>query len=530
MAGIVCCLVLVVAAPHLAAEEPVDWQMVNRLRDEGLNRSQVMETLRHLTDIIGPRLTGSPGMREANEWTRDQLAAWGLANAHLEEWGPFGYGWSFTRTAVHLVEPRQVPLMALPLAWTPGTEGPVRGAAMKVEIEEEEDLDDYRGEVAGKILFLDEVRELDPESQVAFDRFTPDELDELEIFKLPGESRSDWMERARKRWRFSQAFNRFLEEEGVLATVRISSRDGGTLRLGRGGSRHSGDSVGVVSIAMMAEQYNWIVRLLDEEIPVEVEIDVEARFHTDEPMAYNTIAEIPGTDLRDEIVMVGGHLDSWHAAAGANDNAAGCAVAMEAMRLLQTLGVRPRRTIRIGLWSAEEQGLLGSQSHVEKHYAVQPRTDDPEQQEYPERLRSRAWPIEVEPDHADFSVYFNIDNGGGKIRGIYTRANAAVVPIFEAWLEPLNDLGADTVTGNPNIGGTDHYSFDRVGLPGFQFIQDPLDYFPRTHHSNLDTYDHARREDLMQASVVVASFVYHAAMRDDKLPRKPMPRQPPEDD
>lgn len=528
--GLALGLLMVLPAAAAPTSEPVDWEMVNRIRDEGFNRSQVVEILRHLTDIIGPRLTGSPGMMEANEWTRDELASWGLDNAHLEEWGPFGNGWSFSRASVHLLEPRSVPLMALPRAWTPGTDGPVRGAAMKVEIEEEDDLEKYRGEVAGKILFMDKAREIDPEEKAAFDRFTLEELEELEMYEMPEKRKSDWLERARKRWRFSQAFNQFLEDEGVLATVRISSRDGGTLRLGSGGSREPGESVGVTSIAMMAEQYNWILRLLEDEIPVEIEVEIEARFHKKDRMAYNTIAEIPGTDMSDEIVMVGAHLDSWHAAAGANDNAAGSAVVMEAVRLLKVLGVQPRRTIRIGLWSAEEQGLLGSRAHVERHFAVQPRADDPEEEEYPPRLRTPAWPIEVKPGHTSFSAYFNIDNGGGKIRGIYTRANSAVVPLFEAWLEPFHDLGADTLTANPNIGGTDHYSFDRVGLPGFQFIQDPLDYFPRTHHSNLDTLDHARREDLMQASVIVASFVYHAAMRDEKLPRKPMPRKPPADD
>ncbi len=529
LAGLILASVLSNSTAADERAETVDWEMVNRLRDEGFYRSRVMETLQHLTDIIGPRLTGSPEMREANEWTRDRLAEWGLENAQLEPWGPFGNGWSFSRTSVHLLEPRELPLMALPRAWTPGTQRAVRGPAMQVSIESEEDLEKYRGEVKGKILFMSEAREIDSEDEAAFDRFTPEELEKLESFQIPEKSSADWRQRARKRWRFQRALNQFLEEEGVAATVYVSSRNGGVLRLGSGGSREPGESVGVASVAMMAEQYNWILRLLDEEVPVELEIEVEAEFHRQDRMAYNTIAEIPGTDLGHEIVMVGGHLDSWHAAMGANDNAAGCAVAMEAVRLLQALGVEPRRTIRIGLWSAEEQGLLGSLAHVEEHFGVQPRSEDPEEAEYPLRLRTPAWPIEVKPAHADFSVYFNIDNGGGKLRGIYTRANAAVTPIFAAWLEPFHDLGADTVTANPNIGGSDHYSFDRVGLPGFQFIQDPLDYFPRTHHSNLDTFDHASREDLMQASVIVASFVYHAAMRDEKLPRKPMPRKPEDD-
>ena len=543
----------------VSAEEPIDWEMVNRIRDEGLHRSEVMSILEHLTDGIGPRLTGSPGMKEANEWTRQQLEDWGLDNAHLEPF-EFGRGWSFSRASVHLLQPREMPLIALPKAWTPGTDGPVRGEAMRVKIKSKKDFDKYRGKLAGKVLFLDDSREIESGTEPAFKRFSDEELEELEEFEVPDGKRPAWRDRMRKRWRLGQALNAFLVEEQALATVSISSRDGGLIRVMGGGSREPGGNPGVPALMMAAEQYNWIVRLLGdgeekapeengeadaaaEESPgetarespearesqaaageapvVELEIDVRARFHDDDTMTYNTIAELPGTE--GGLVIVGAHLDSWHAGTGATDNAAGCAVAMEAVRILKALDVRPRRNIRIGLWSAEEQGLLGARAHVAKHFATIPVTDDPKQQDLPVFMRDYQGEVEVKPDHETFSAYFNLDNGSGRIRGIWSQENAAAARIFEAWLEPFHDLGADTVT-HRNTGGTDHQNFDRVGLPGFQFIQDGLDYRSRTHHTNVDVLDHAVREDLVQASVVLASFLYHAATRPEPMPRKPMPR------
>jgi hypothetical protein len=512
-------------AGALRAEEPVDWEMVNRIRDEGIHRSQVLETLRYLTDQIGPRLTGSPALLEANEWTLQKLEEWGLQNGHLEEWGPFGRGWSFSRAAVHMIQPRQTPLMALPKAWTPGTDGPVRGHALKVTIETEEDFDQYRGGLQEKVLFVSDKREIKPPEQAEFARLAPADLEEMEHFSFPSGRVDKWLDKAREQLKLRRALNEFLVKEGAVAVVDISSRDGGTLRLGSAGSREPGESVGLPTIAMAAEQYNWILRLLKEEREVELELDIEAHFYDDNLMVYNTIAEIPGTDKADEVVLLGAHLDSWHPGTGSNDNGTGTAVVMEAVRILQALEVRPRRTIRVGLWAGEEQGLLGARAHVEKHYASRPDSEIPEEQDFPAHLRTLGWPITPKPDHAKLSGYFNFDNGSGKIRGIYTQGNAAVAQVFEAWLKPFRDMGADTVT-NRNTGGTDHVAFDAVGLPGFQFIQDDLDYYTRTHHSNLDVFDHAQREDLVQASVVMASFAYHAAMRDELLPRKPVPQKP----
>ena len=505
--------------------EDVDWETVSLIRDEGFQRSQVEETLRHLTDSIGPRLTGSPSLVEANEYTRDRLAEWGLEDARLEEWGPFGRGWSFTRASVHMTAPRGTPLSALPKAWTPGTKGAVSGEAIRVTLSSDDDLDTWRGKLKSKVLFLSDPRTASDPDGVEFRRYSDDELVEREEFPIPSGRRRDFRAGARKRWEFSRKLNRFLENEGVVATVDISSRDAGIVRVGAGGSRQPGESVGVTALVMSAEHYNLVTRLLKEDQTVNLEIEVKARFHDDDLMAYNTIAEIPGSDKADELVMVGAHLDSWHAAGGSNDNGAGTVVAMEAVRILKALGITPRRTIRIGLWTGEEQGLLGARAHVAKHFASRPEPEDEEVRKQPRFLWPTQWPIDYKSAHAKFQAYFNLDNGSGKIRGVYTQSNLALNPIFEAWLEPLHDLGATTVT-NRNTGGTDHQAFDAVSLPGFQFIQDGLDYFSRTHHTNLDHFDHARIEDLKQASVVMATFIYQAAMREEQLPRKPKPREP----
>ena len=510
-----------------AAEEPVDLEMVTRIRDEGLNRSKVMETAAHLTDRIGPRLTNSPQAREAVEWTRARLQEWGLANAHIETWGPFGRGWSYEQASVRIVAPIATPLVAVPKAWTPGTPGAVRGRIMKVKVEKEADLEDLKGKVAGRVLLVSEPRAIKDLDKPLVDRYTPQELEALALYG-PEPRRRDGppldRESALRRSRLQKRLRAFFKEEGVLATLEASDRERGIVRVGGGGSREVGEDPGVPALVVAAEQYNRLVRLLDSARDVEVEIDVRARFHDDDLMGQNTIAEIPGTDRRGEVVMIGAHLDSLHAGTGATDNAAGVAVTMEAMRILQALGVKPRRTIRIGLWTGEEQGLFGSRAYVGQHFASRPEPSGDER-ELPSYLRRATGPLTVKPDHARLSAYFNIDNGTGKIRGIYTQQNVAAVPIFEAWLRPFADLGATTIT-NRDTSGTDHQAFDRVGLPGFQFIQDDTEYSTVTHHTNIDVYDRLQKEDLMQASVVMASFAYHAAMRDARFPRKPLPKEP----
>lgn len=521
-------LALAANTPTTFAGEPVDLDFVNRLRAEGLHRSEVMEIMEHLTEEIGPRLSGSPAMKAANDWTRDQLEAWGLENARVEAWGEFGRGWSYSRAAAHLITPREMALVILPIAWTPGTDGPVRGEIMRVKIESEDDFEEYEGKLAGKILLLDDAREIDSGTEPALSRRSREDLDAMKVFDIPDEDGEDWRDRARKRFELRNKTRQFFLDQEALAYIRISSRDNSIVRVGGGGSREIDENPGIPGVQMIAEHYNFLTRLAEAETPTEVEIDVTSRFHDEDLDGYNTIAEIPGTDLAHEVVMLGAHLDSWHGGTGATDNASGSAVMMEVVRLLKALDVKPRRTVRIALWGAEEQGLWGSRKYVEKYLADRPEHEDPAQLELPTYLRETTWPIRPKKAHADFSAYFNMDNGSGKIRGIYTQENAAVAPIFKAWLEPFHDLGADTVT-HRNTGGTDHLAFDAVGLPGFQFIQDRLAYGTLTHHTNIDVLDHVEREDLIQASVVIASFVYHAAMRDEKLPREPMPRKPKEE-
>lgn len=517
---------MLVAAP-LAAQS-VDLDMATRIRDEAVRRSQVMEIARHLTDEIGPRLTGSPALRQAGEWARDRLTDWGLSRARLEPF-EFGEGWSFSRCVVSVVEPEIGPVAALPKAWTVGTEGAVRGEAVRLTLEDAEDLEEQKGKLAGKILFLDGPRKEEPSARPRrdFERWDDERLAELVELDLDEPRGDSWREQARKRWAFTRQLAEFLAAEGVVATVELSSRDHGILRLG-GDSAKRDPSLprGVPGLVMAAEPYQRLLRRLEGGERIELEVDVATRFHPEETLAYNTLAEIPGGDKRGEIVLAGAHLDSWHAGTGATDNAAGSAVVLEAVRILQAIGARPRRTIRVALWGGEEQGLLGSRAWVEANVADRPESTDAEELELPRMLRRETWPLRPRAEHGKISAYFNLDNGGGKIRGIYTQGNLAVAPIFQGWIAPLADLGVTTVT-NEATGSTDHVPFDRAGVPGFQFIQDPLDYFPRTHHSHLDTFERLRREDLVQASIVMATFLWQTAQREEKLPRKPFPVEPP---
>jgi carboxypeptidase Q len=521
--------VLVLALPASSsasnAEEPVDLAMVSRIRDEGFRHSQVMETVRQLTDGLGPRLTGSPQLKEANEWTRHRLEEWGLANAHLEPY-PFGRGWSFSRAAVHMIKPQAMPLHALPKAYTPGTDGPVRGPVVIAVLKKEADFEAWKGKLAGKIVLLDEARDLSKTVEAKPREYSEEGLHDLEEYEIPEERDPvEYKKAIMARSSFRLALTRFLADEKPLAVLEPSFRPWGVLRVTRSGSYKPDESVGVPSLVMASEQYNRLYRMTSEGKEVELEVEVAARFHDEDRNAYNTVAEIPGLQRgeREELVMVGAHLDSWHTGSGATDNAAGCAIVMEAMRILKALKVKPKRTIRVALWTGEEQGLYGSVAYVTDNFGSWSGPEDPEHRAL---IPSYAWQNEgtlrIRPGHARLSAYFNVDNGGGRIRGIYAESNSAVKPIFDAWLAPFHDLGADTVTLR-STEDTDHEAFVDVGLPGFQFIQDELDYSARTHHSDMDVYDHLQREDLVQASVVLASFLYHAAMRPEKLPRLPLP-------
>ena len=509
---------LLAAATLHAANEP-DLQMQTRIRQEGFRNSKVMEIAAGLTDKLGPRLTGSPEMKRANEWTRDKLAEFGLSNARLESYA-FGRGWTYDYATVRMMSPDVVPLYGIPKAWSPATNGPLRAKVAKVKLESKEDLEKNKGKYAGMILFITDARELKPKDKALLDRYDETELSQLADYTVPA-LRPQMAEFARRRT-FRRELAKWAMEEKIVAIVDPGTGDGGTFTVQSSGSHRKTEPEGVPSLALAPEHYNRIVRLLEAKQDVELELDVRAKFLEEDPNAYNTIAEIPGTDKKGEVVLLGAHLDSWHSGTGATDNAAGCAAMMEAVRILKAIGVAPKRTIRIALWSGEEQGLLGSRAYVAKHYATRPELSERER-DLPESQRTEKRPVTFLQDHPKVSVYFNMDNGTGRIRGIYAQENAAARPIFESWLAPLRDLGATTVTMR-NTGSTDHMSFDEMGIPGFQFIQDQIEYDTRTHHTNWDTYERLQREDLMQAAVVAATFVWEAANRNELMPRKPMPK------
>jgi len=507
------------------AAEQVDLDMVGKIRQEAFHRSQVMDTFSYLTESIGPRLTNSPAMTRANAWTRQKFGEWGLTSAHDEAFDDFGRGWEFESASVEMLEPRLTQLYALPKAWTPGTNGTVEGEVVKVDIKKLADLEKYKGTLRGKILLLGDAREYKRGTEADSHRHDATSLEGLQEFTIPKSADKDRAKRVKEyaeRQELVRATNAFFAAEGALASISISGWDNGIIRVGGGGSRKAGEPVGIPELAMIAEHYNQLARALERKQPVKLRVNVDARFtdETDQP-GHNTIAEIRGTSKADEIVMLGAHMDSWHTGTGAADNAAGVAVMMEAMRILKAVGAKPRRTIRVALWSGEEKGLIGSQAYVARHFAHYPEPTDPAQKALPASLREPTGPLQKLRDYDKFSVYFNMDNGSGRFRGIYAQENIAAMPIFEAWLKPFNDVGAATVASR-NTGSTDHISFDRVGLPGFQFIQDRLDYFSNVHHSNLDTWDHAEPEDLKQAAAIVAAFAYNAAMREEKMPRKPL--------
>ena len=569
-----------VAAP--AAPTPSS-DPVSRLRDEGLNRSEVMATLVHLTDIVGPRLTGSPELRRASEWARDRFTAWGLHNAALEPWGTFGRGWSLRRFSAQIVTPQAIPLIAYPKAWSPtaGPDGRLETDLVHVDIKKPEDFERYRGKLRGKIVLDGSLADL----KVKFDplalRRTDAQL--LALANSDGTSTrptpsaaapgatgapaaATTSPLATPEGRAAAALTprryQFFSEEGVALLLQPS-------RIGEAGnlfvsaatvypprdpaadtktpakSDNASSAVTpplrnvqpwktdappiIPQVVLAAEHFNRLVRLAQAGDALRAAVELKTDYHTADLAAYNVVAEIPGTDLADEIVMLGAHLDSWHSGTGATDNAAGCAVVMEAVRLLRVLDLKPRRTVRVALWSGEEQGIFGSKGYVAAHFGAPRATTPAGSGDTDPQTTTRFAPtadITKLPGYEKLSAYFNLDNGGGKIRGIYLQNNEAARPIFRAWLRPFRDLGAETVS-LANTGGTDHLPFDQIGLPAFQFIQDDLEYNTRTHHGNMDVADRVIADDLKQASVVMAAFVYQAAMRDEKIPRKPAPAAAP---
>jgi len=530
------------AAKASEAKGPSERDTIDRIKEEGLKHSQVMPTLSHLTDVIGPRLTGSPGMKRANEWTKNKFTEWGLENAHLESWGPFGRGWSLKRFSAQVVEPQCIPLIAFPKAWSPSTEGPLVAEVAYLNAGTEADFAKYKGKLKGAIVLIARPRNLAARFEPLATRLSDKELLTL-ADKGPDESprsrrNTAALEFARKRLQF-------LMEEGAALLIDPSSNgDGGTLFVSSAqvpspGGPHAPKAKRVSAwdkdapkippqIVLASEHYNRLVRMIEQGESLKIAIDLGVEFHDDDLMAYNTVAEIPGTDLKEQVVMLGGHLDSWHSGTGATDNAAGVAVTMEAVRILKALNLKPRRTIRIGLWSGEEQGLHGSRAFVTQHFGKTPRTEGshPSTSEEDNASKNSSESSQHKPEYDAFSAYFNLDNGTGKIRGVYLQGNEAARPIFRNWLQPFRGMGASTLS-IANTGGTDHLSFDGIGLPGFQFIQDEIEYDSRTHHSNQDVYDRIQADDMKQAAVIMAAFVYNTAMRDEKFPRKPQPETKP---
>ena len=545
---------------------------IERIKDEAMNRSRVMETLSYLTDVIGPRLTASPAMKRANDWTKDQLSKWGLENAHLEAWGPFGKGWTLENFSIQVIEPQCIPLIAYPKAWSPGLDGVVTGPVVDLgSIKTEEELEKLKGKLKGAyVLITPNPLTVNAHFVAEGSRLTDEDLLELANAAEPTArrprsrpqiavpastsngspapaaaptpaptGRNQMSDEDRALLQLNRRKITFAAEEGAVASLDGSRLgDGGTLFVAQASVPTSGNTGGnggggntrrvsaydkdapkiLPQITIAKEHYNRLLRMIRQGETLTIKAELTVQFH-DDAEVFNTVAEIPGTDLKDEVVMLGGHMDSWHSGTGATDNAAGVSVGMEAVRILKALDLKPRRTIRIALWSGEEEGLLGSRAYVKEHFGS---TEAPAGGGGGGGGDRPAPKIITKPDYDKLSGYFNLDNGTGKIRGIYLQGNEAVRTVFRPWLAPFRELGASTITIS-NTGGTDHQSFDGIGLPGFQFIQDVIEYDARTHHSNQDVYDRIQADDMKQASAIMAAFILNTANRDEKLPRKPTP-------
>ncbi len=495
----------------VALHEPVDLEAIRLIKDEGFANSQVMDLESWLSDIYGPRLTGSPAYDEGADWVIGKLREWGLSNPRKEVWGQFGRGWTNDHFEAHMLTPQYTPLIGYAKAWTPGTGGEVAGDAVLAVIGSEADLAQYRGKLRGKFVLTQVPPVLEPIRPPEARRFTDVDLAELAMAPDPSPPLSGNANRgARGAGRaFQQQVMQFFMDERVAVVLTPGAGSLGTVNVSSGGSQAADAPATLPQVALAAEHYGRIYRVLEKGLPVQLSFDIANTFYDRDLDSYNILAEIPGTDpaLEDQVVIIGGHFDTWHSGTGATDDDCGSAIMMEAVRILKATGLPLRRTVRIALWAAEEQGLLGSRGYVRNHLA------DPAT-------------MELKPEHGEVTAYFNVDNGGGAIRGVYLQGNEAIRPVFQAWMEPFRDLGMTTLTIR-NTSGTDHLGFDAVGVPGFQFIQDPLDYSTRTHHTNMDLYERIVPADMMKNAVIVASFVYHAANRAEMLPREPLPAPTP---
>jgi carboxypeptidase Q len=509
-------LIVMLAALPAGAQQVDD---LNRIIDQGLNHSQVMQTAEHLMDGIGSRLTNSPQMRQAEAWTQSQFRTWGLKNVRKDGF-VFGRGWSIVSSSVRMTAPRVLQLTAIPVAWTPATSGTVSAPIVVAPMKRERDFEPWRGKLAGKIVLVTLPGDGSEPGDPPFKRFTEEDIGKFDRYRQPDYD-PESVERRIKRETFNIKLDAFLKSERAVAWARQSYRDGKLVH-GEGYSYRSGETPAVPGIEIAAEDYRRLARLAKIGPAPTLEINSNVQFDDSDPKAYNILAEIPGSDPKAGYVMAGAHLDSWVAGDGAADNGAGTVVVMEAARILSTLGIRPRRTIRFALWVGEEQGLLGSLSYTEKYLATRAAAPGPETGiEQMMRWRYR-FPITPQPGHKELVAYFNIDNGSGKVHGIFAEGNVAAVPLLRDWLQPFASMGARSVVAAPT-GGTDHVFMQAVGIPGYQFIQDPLDYNSRVHHTSIDTFDHLKAEDLRQASVVLAGILFESANSARTLPRMPLP-------
>ena len=493
------------AAQQAAVQERLDLAALARIREEGLTRSRVDSIGGYMTDVIGPRLTASSGMRRAQDWAAQTMRGWGLTNVAIEPWDSlFGRGWERVSFQGRMVEPYIQPLNAVAMAWTGSTRGTVTCPVTVVNIAGDSDLTRYEGRLRGACIIRTAPRVVADEFSAPASRWDADSLIALSSRVLAERPNRPAPQGpgAQQNFQSAQAFNArlypWLQRQGVVAVLNGSNWGFGMLLTGGGPqSRPARDSANfepMVALTLSHEHYGQVWRNIQRNVPVRLELNVQNRFTNPDRREFNVVGEIPGTDLSSQLVMIGAHFDSWHPGTGATDNAAGSIVMMEAMRILRALNLPLRRTVRIALWSGEEQGLIGSRDYVRKHAA----------------------------EMANVSAYLNVDNGSGRLRGVYAQSNAAVVPVWEQILSPFRDLGVVAMMPG-NTGGTDHLAFDAVGVPGFQYVQDALSYNTRTHHSNLDTYERLNMDDLKQMATVVAWSVYTIANRDEMMPRKPQP-------
>ncbi len=513
------------------AQEKTDSAAIARIMDEGMNRSQVMDLLSTMTDVYGPRLTWSPEYAQAAHWAVKRLGELGLSNAHIESGEPLGRAWTLQRYSANVIGKRNFPLISFPKAWSPGLK--TVGEIVFLDAETDSALETYRGKLAGKFILLDQPREVRAHFEPEATRDADSSLLDLANADDPanrrgGRRRFEMTPEMKLRALVNYRKIQLAEKEGAAGILTVSRGDGGNIFVQGASAPNHPDTpfakrVSVYEpkapkilpqIAVGAEHYNRLIRLIRKGERPKLEINLEVAFGKVDSL-YNIIAESPGTDLADEVVMLGGHFDSWHGGTGATDDATGCAAAIEALRILKALDLKPRRTIRVALWDGEEQGLNGSSAYVKAHFGKREESADGQGE------------LKLLPEAEKFSVYFNHDNGTGKFRGVYMQGNEAVRGIFRSWLAPFDSLGANTLT-LANTGGTDHLSFDAIGLPGFQFIQDEIEYSSRTHHSTMDLYERVQEADMKQAAVIMATFAYHAAMRDEKFPRKEMPKPRPQ--